>query len=91
MKRGDSRDLCSRPILLLQNHMKALVYAKIFDSYKTEKQKRIPVEAVRFSQAILKRVVQSKQILETYRALAFVIWTLVGRTLLTYLFQLVGE
>ena len=91
MSAGSIKNLCTDKEQLLGNHMKALVYAKMFQINEAEIKRPIPASAVQFSQALLMDInkLVDDQITEVIPGLVIVIWTLLGRVLFTYLFQLV--
>ena len=88
MKTGFVRPFCTDEAPLLRNHMKALTYAKMFEMNESDLKGPIPIDAITFAQATLQSAVKDKSTIQNL-GLVFVIWTLVGRAVLTYLFQLV--
>ena len=88
MSPGFIRGLCIGKEPLLRNHMKALVYAKMFQINESDIKGPIPIDAITFAQAILQSVVDNRSTIAN-PGLVFGIWMLVGRVVLTYLFRLV--
>ena len=86
MRPGFIRSLCTDANPILRNHMKVLMYAKMFQMNAI--QEAVPRAAVQFAQAALEHVVRVPQTAND-SGLVFVLWTLLGRTVITYLFRLV--
>ena len=86
MRPGFLRSLCTDENPTLRNHMKVLMYAKMFQMNAI--QEAVPRAAVQFAQAALEHVVRVPQTAND-SGLVFVLWTLLGRTVITYLFRLV--
>ena len=86
MRRGFIRSLCMEKEPLLRNHMKVLMYARMFQI--NEMQGVVPDAAIQFAHAALYNVVQDRKTANN-PGLVFVLWTLLGRAVFTYLFRLV--
>ena len=87
MSPGLIRDLCMGQEPVLRHHMKALVYAKMFEMNEKQLERPIPIEAITFSQAILHTVVKHPETAEQ-PGFVFAVWNLLGRALFSYLFRL---
>ena len=86
MRAGFIRSLCTDKEPLLRNHVKVLMYARMFQI--NEIRGTVPDAAVQFAHAALYNVVQYRKTANNSE-IVFVLWTLLGRAVFTYLFRLV--